>query len=278
MMTLWKRQILAIMRIDLAKTFFAKRGLWIYFLAIAPAIPMALHSIFERHERSDFGDDVQVFAGIFQFFYLRIAIFFGCVGIFMNLFRGEMVDKSLHYYLLGPVRREVLVVGKFLSGLVAAITIFCLAVVVQWVSMFGHQSSELMQSYMFQGPGASHLVSYLVAAALACIGYGSIFLAAGVLFRNPLIPAAVILVWEAANGILPALLKKISIIYWLKSICPISIPAPRNNGNSVFNLLIFDIAPASPNVAILNLLLLTAFVIVCAALRAGRIEITYGTE
>ena len=65
-----------------------------------------------------------MFAGIFQFFYLRIAIFFGCVGIFVNLFRGEMLDKSLHYYLLAPIRREVLLAGKFVSGLVAAITIF----------------------------------------------------------------------------------------------------------------------------------------------------------
>jgi ABC-type transport system involved in multi-copper enzyme maturation permease subunit len=277
-MNVWNRQILAIMRIDLAKTFFAKRGLWIYLLALAPAVPMFLHGFFARPDQPDFGEDVQVFAGIFQFFYLRIAIFFGCVGIFMNLFRGEMVDKSLHYYLLAPVRREVLVIGKFLSGLVASITIFCSAVLVQWCCMFWHQGVGFMQSYMFGGPGSSHLVSYVVAAALACIGYGSVFLAAGVLFRNPLIPAAAILVWEGANGILPALLKKISVIYWLKSICPITLPAPRNNGKSIFTLLIFDIDPAPASVAMLNLLLLAAFVVVWAAMRARRIEIAYGTE
>ena len=32
----------------------------------------------------------------------------------MNLFRGEIVDRSLHYYFLSAVRREVLVVGKYL--------------------------------------------------------------------------------------------------------------------------------------------------------------------
>jgi len=279
MTTLWTRQILAILRIDLAKTFFARRGLWIYLLALAPAVPMLGHGLFEgSRSEGDFGQDVQILAGIFQFFYLRIAIFFGCVGIFMNLFRGEMVDKSLHYYLLGPVRREVLVIGKFLSGLVASVCIFCGGMLVQWASMFWHQPTELMRSYMFSGPGSSHLASYLVAAALGCIGYGSVFLAAGVLFRNPLIPAAVILVWEGINGILPALLKKISVIYWLKSICPISIPAPRNNGNGILNLLVFDIDPAPPNVAMLNLLLLAGFVVVWAAIRARRIEITYGTE
>jgi hypothetical protein len=278
MTALWKRQILAIMRIELTKTFFAKRGLWIYLLALCPAVPMVGHWLFAHGRTDQLGDDVQIFAGIFQFFYLRIAIFFGCVGIFMNLFRGEMVDKSLHYYLLAPVRREVLLTGKFLSGLVAAIAIFCGSVVVQWVAMFIHHPAGLLNSYMFGGPGMSHLLSYLVATALACVGYGSVFLAAGVLFRNPLIPAAVILVWEGANGILPALLKKLSVIYWLKSVCPISIPAPRNNGNGIMNLLVFDIDPAPPNIAIVNLLLLAGFVVVWAAMRARKIEITYGTE
>lgn len=105
---LWLRQIIAIMRIDLRKTFFAKRGLWIYLLAFSPEIPMFFH----HPNNSELGQDVQIYAGIFQFFYLRVAIFFGCVGIFSNLFRGEMMDKSLHYYLLAPVRREVLVAGN----------------------------------------------------------------------------------------------------------------------------------------------------------------------
>jgi hypothetical protein len=275
-MTIWKRQILAIMRIDLAKTFLAKRGLWIYLLAFAPVVPMLGHWMF-GHRDHPLGEDVQIFAGIFQFFFLRIAIFFGCVGIFMNLFRGEMLDKSLHYYLLAPVRREVLVAGKFLSGLVAAISIFCVSVVVQWFAMFAHYSPELMSSYMFSGHGLSNLISYVLAAALACIGYGSVFLWAGVRYKNPLIPAAAILVWESMNGILPALLKKFSLIYWLKSICPVSIPAPKGN-NSILALLVFDIDPAPASMAIVNLLLLAAFVLVWAASRARRVEIGYGTE
>jgi ABC-type transport system involved in cytochrome c biogenesis permease component len=275
-MTMWRRQILAIMRIDLAKTFLAKRGLWIYFLALAPVIPMVGHWL--KNDNHPLGEDVQIFAGIFQFYYLRIAIFFGCVGIFMNLFRGEMLDKSLHYYLLAPVRREVLVAGKFLSGLTAAIVIFCSAVVIQWIAVFMHFPPELLRSFMFAGPGMSHLISYVAAAALACIGYGSVFLWAGVRYRNPLVPAAIILVWESINGILPALLKKVSIIYWLKSLCPVSIPAPKSNGNGPWDLLVFDIDPAPAAIATVNLLLLAAFVLVWAAMRARKIEIGYGAD
>jgi len=285
--TLWFRQIVAIMRIDLRKTFFAKRGLWIYLLAFAPEVPMIGHWLFSHRSGGGYngdtlGQDVQIFAGIFQFFYLRIAIFFGCVGIFANLFRGEMMDKSLHYYLLAPVRREVLVVGKFLSGLTAAIVIFGGSALLQFPAMFWHHGRELMSAYMLHGPGMSHLISYFLAAVLACIGYGSLFLAAGVLFRNPLIPAAGLLVWESINGFLPALLKKISIIYWLQSICPIPMPAQQMHGgrgaNSIMELLVIDIDPAPAHLAVINLLLIAGFVIVWAAMRARRMEIAYGTD
>jgi ABC-type transport system involved in multi-copper enzyme maturation permease subunit len=278
-MNLWRHQIPAIIRIDLAKTFFAKRGLWIYLLALAPVLPMVGHWAFGRGRGNDtLGDDVQAFAGIFQFFYLRIAIFFGCVGIFMNLFRGEMLDKSLHYYLLAPVRRDVLLAGKFLSGVSAALVIFCGSVVIQWYGMFIHHGAGILNSYMFQGPGFSHLISYLLAAALACIGYGSIFLWAGIRYKNPLIPAAIILVWESLNGILPAFLKKISVIYWLKSLCPISIPTPAGGRNGILSLLVFDIDPAPAVVAVANLLLLAAFVLTAAALRAKHAEIGYAAD
>src|SRR5258708_26857513 len=102
-MNLWIAQILAVIRLELKKTFFAKRGLWIYILAFLPVLLFTAHAL--NHRQVDFGGDTNVFATVFQFFYLRLAIFFGCVGIFMNLIRGEMLDRSLHYYLLSPTPR-----------------------------------------------------------------------------------------------------------------------------------------------------------------------------
>jgi len=37
------------------------------------------------HSLLNFEEDRSIFAGVFQHFYLRLAIFFGCLGIFMNL-------------------------------------------------------------------------------------------------------------------------------------------------------------------------------------------------
>src|SRR4051812_15527021 len=44
-------QIRAIVRIEMRKTFFAKRGLWIYLLALAPVALFLTHSLIEidRH-------------------------------------------------------------------------------------------------------------------------------------------------------------------------------------------------------------------------------------
>jgi len=63
------------------------------------------------------------------------------------------------------------------------------------------------------GPGLSQLGSYVLVTALACIGYGAVFLMCGILFRNPMIAAAVVWVWENLNPFLPTLLKKISVIF-----------------------------------------------------------------
>ncbi len=40
----WRAQILAVMRLELGKTFFARRGFWVYLLAFAPVLLFAAHS------------------------------------------------------------------------------------------------------------------------------------------------------------------------------------------------------------------------------------------
>ena len=87
-------------------------------------------------------------------------MFFGCVGIFTNLFRGEMLDKSLHFYLLTPVRREILLAGKYLAGLLATVVIFTASVALQWEAMLW-QFPARRRGRLFcrAGGGASSAVS-----------------------------------------------------------------------------------------------------------------------
>ena len=93
-----------------------------------PVVITALHWLFEMGRAvgptTAWAKTASIFAAMFQFFFLRGAIFFGCMGIFSNLFRGEMLEKTLHYYFLTPLRREVLVAGKYLAGLAMALVLF----------------------------------------------------------------------------------------------------------------------------------------------------------
>jgi ABC-type transport system involved in multi-copper enzyme maturation permease subunit len=276
-MNLWFAQILAVIRLEWKKTFFARRGFWIYILALMPLALFTIHTIFDitRHHSSDFGESTNIFATVFQFFYLRLAIFFGCVGIFMNLIRGEMLDRSLHFYFLAPIRREVLMAGKFLAGLFAAAVIFGTSTILQLVAVYADFDPPTIQEFVYRGDGLHHLFAYLGVTVLACVGYGSVFLAAGVLMRNPIIPAAIMLVWESINSFLPAFLQKFSIIYYLKSLCPVEVPPQVP---PPFALLAVNPDPASPLVAIPSLILLSALVVLWSGYKIRRLEISYSTD
>ena len=351
MMRHWWLQILAIIRLEMRKTFFARRGLWVYLLAAAPvliwaghafdaarnresmastrSVPTAalesietgmtvdqviaklgeperrgsyrtrrqdvevlnysdgdaryvfsfrdgeLHGI-SRREVCSLSEDSVIFASVFQFFFLRLAIFFGCVGIFMNLFRGEMIDKSLHFYLLAPMRREVLLVGKYLAGLLATVVIFTGSTALQLVIFVMHFPPAVRAEYL-NGQGWSHIAAYLGVTALACLGYGSVFLAAGLLFRNPILPAAGVLLWESINPFLPAALKKISVIFYLQSLCPVVAP-PGRDLSPVMALLISNAEPTPAALAVAGLILVTVVVLTVASRKARRLEINYGAD
>ena len=228
------------------------------------------------HRVLDFEEDRAIFAGIFQYFYLRLAIFFGCLGIFMYLFRGEMSNRTLHFWFLAPARREVLLVGKYAAGLIAASVIFGGGALLTFAAMIWPHDPVEVQAY-WNGGGISHAFWYGAAAVLGCVGYGSVFLAVGLYVRNPIVPATVLLAWEGINGILPHALQKISILHYLQSLCP--VPAPmENDAPTLIRLLAAPAAPASRPVAILGLLLLTAFVLWIASRAVRRMEISYGTE
>ena len=251
----------------------------VYFDGRREARLLFLDGKLERNQVNrllQFEEDRMVFAGIFQYFYLRLAIFFGCLGMFMYVFRGEMSNRTLHFWFLAPAPREVLLVGKYAAGLIAASVIFGGGALLMFAAMVWPHDAVEVQAYWNSG-GMRHVFWYAAAAVLGCVGYGSVFLAVGLYLRNPIIPAAVLLAWEAVNGILPHALQKMSILYYLQSLCP--VPAPMDDDAPLLiRLLAAPAAPASRPGAILGLLLLTAFVLWVASVAVRRMQISYGAE
>src|SRR3954454_16884795 len=80
---LWRSQALAIVWMELRKNFITKRGSWIYLLALLPPAIVWMHSIItmQRPQSAahDLGKDTSVLALLFQIFFLRPSVFFGCL-------------------------------------------------------------------------------------------------------------------------------------------------------------------------------------------------------
>lgn len=266
---LWRRQVAAILRLELKKSLLSKRAWWIYILTLGPVVITGMHSLLDRGSHHTIAEDYMIYAGIFEVYYLRLGIFFGCVGIFSNLFRAEVLERTLHYYFLSPVRREVLAVSKYAAGLIAAVLFFAGSAALSYLFIAAHWG-PVFQQYVFHGPGLAQLGRYTLTAALACVGYGSVFLLTGLLFRNPMIPAAVVMVWENLNPFLPSLLKKFSVIFYLKSLCPVEIPT---EGPLAVIAVVTEPAPAW--LAIPGLLIVSALVLSYAAVQARKLQVSY---
>lgn len=271
-MGLWSIQAGRLIHIEVRRNLFSRKASWIYFLAFAPTIILSIHAGVDSHFGPDIDGDTNVLARIFQLYYLRLAIFFGCLGIFSRLIRGEMIERSLHFFLLSPVRREVLLLAKFISGSISALVLFETAVIADFALLylpFGKPGWD----YILNGSGLGQLAAYLAVTALACLGYGSIFLLLSMMFRNPTPAAMLLLLWETINPVLPSLLQKLSVASYLRHLMPVAI-APEG----LFALLTVDTEPTAAWAATLGLLFLIVVVLVYSCYRMRTLEIRYTTE
>jgi ABC-type transport system involved in multi-copper enzyme maturation permease subunit len=263
------RQVLAVTRLEMTRGLSPLRTLWLLFLAFAPAFIIAAHALEDHNHRIE--EETLVLAGIVQFFYVRFGIFFGCLGIFVRLLRGEVAERTLHYPLLAPLRREVLVVGKFLAGALTAILVFGAGVLASSILMYGH--SDAGRDFALHGPGLAHVRAYLLVSTLACLGYGALFLALSLVFRNPIVPAVIALLWEGINGILPAWLKHLSVTFYLKPLFPVELPIEGISG-----LFTVVAEPTPAWLAVTGLVLFAAAVLAFACWRVRRLEISYSSD
>lgn len=263
----WKNQTLAIMRLELRKSFLGKRVILLLILALLPVFLLGMRALLASEvieDPSNLADATKEFSAIYQAFTLRVIVFLGCVWIFGNLIRREVLDRSLHYYFLSPVRRELLVVAKYLTGLLVAVVLFGSATLISYLLAYAPHTG--VSRFFFNGPGFAHLGSYLLVTALACMGYGAVFLALGFFFKSPAIPALAVFGWERILFLLPPLLKQVSVAHYLQSLCPV----PFDQGP----LAILADAP-SPWISIPGLFLVSAVLLVVSALRIKKMEISY---
>lgn len=265
---LWGRQTAAVMRLELRRSFLGRRAMGLYFLALIPVLTLGARALapLAMLPGDDLPRSTELFANVYQSLILRLVVFFGCAEIFGNLVRRELLDRSLHYYFLTPVRREVLAAGKYLTGLVVAAVLFGASTAVTFALAYQPHGGASVARFLLSGPGLGHLAAYLLVTLLGCLGYGAVFLTFGFFAKSPAIPAVAVFGWEAMNFLLPPFLKKVSVIHYLVSLCPV----PVSQGPLA---VLAD--PTSPWVAIPGLAVVTAALLAVSAWRIRRMEISY---
>ena len=93
------------------------------------------------------------------------------------------------------------------------------------------------------------------------------------LFKNPIVPGVVLMGWEAIAPVFPAWAQRLSVTFYLKHLCPVSLPL--NGPLAIFTIVA---EPVPPFVAVLGLLCLTMAILAISCFLIRRMEITYTVE
>ena len=140
-MRVWRRQVLAMLSLELRKTFLRFRAVPVVMVAFSPVLILALHAIsvrFDEERAMAATEMATLYGGIFQLFFIRFVVFFVCFAVFTYAVRGEIAERSLHFYLMAPLRRDVFLIGKFTAGLVAAASVVLASLALQLVLAFAN--------------------------------------------------------------------------------------------------------------------------------------------
>jgi hypothetical protein len=267
------RQTMAVMRLHARRTLWSRRGVGLYILCLLPVGILTLRwfilTVFGRQDSVSLGAVTSHFSQMFHLLILAMVVFFGAAAVFSNAVRREVLERTLHFYFLMPVRREVLMAGLYLGGVLAMGSVVATTTLVSFVLAYLPAGLGPFTQFLFQGPGLGHLASYLLLAVVGVAGYGAVFFTLGLFFRRPALPVIGIFGWELLIPFLPPLLKKISIAYYLGALAPVPVV------QDVFAVLA---EYPSPWAAVLGLMVVIAALLALAGWKARRLEILYGED
>src|SRR5215471_4958642 len=253
----WVGQLRAVAKVEWLRSLRGRRWIAPCVLAILPNVVMVL-PLLSGIDRGFGAEELRrlpiFYTQFFQTLWLRLIIFFSCVSVFSQLFRSEFLEKTLHHYYLVPIRREAVVVGKFLTMLLCTVLLFSIFTASTYFLFFWPSASG--RDFLLTALGISHMFSYIAIAALACAAYGALFLLIGLTFRNPMIPALFVLCWETFNYTMPSLFQHLSVILYLQSFMPVTL---------LGGPFAIAVEPPTPMMSAAILLIVSAMIIaVCA--------------
>jgi ABC-type transport system involved in multi-copper enzyme maturation permease subunit len=260
------------MRLEFKRVWRGRRFVSVLVLAIAPILILSLPALFLNTISSVRGGAPRYalpigYTEFFQVLWLHLAIFFSCASVFSQLFRSEVQEKTLHYYYMAPIRREMVVLAKYLAGLSLAATLFLSTSIATYYLYFS--TTPAGRGWAFGRVGTQHLGNYLFIVLLACIAYGALFMLIGLVFRNPMIPAVFVLLLESFGYVLPPFFQRMTIGLYLQRFEPLTV------AHGPFAIMI---EPPSALTSVGVLLVVSAALVWLSTVILRRTQITYSVD
>lgn len=273
--SLWRRQFMAIMWNTMARSLLSKRVMVTLVLISLPMLFITLLGVLPLDDGESVlrtvGNARYIFAIIYSTFILAAVLYLGNAIIFTQLIRGEILDSSIHFALLTPVRREILVLGRFTGGLLSTFLLFGGATLVSYLLLYLPLGMNRLTLDLSGGVALEQITAYLLMTFLACLGYGSVFMATGFIFRNPFIPVIGLAGWEFINFLMPPALKIISVVYYLKNLMPVSI----NEGPLPLAVVA---SPMPAYLSVLGIVVIAAVALTISVQYMRRMQVNYANE
>ncbi len=260
-------QLRAVFILEWRRFLRSRDGLGTILFSFAPLALISL-VVFIRRVPLPPGRVEHDFAVLFQNLILQVTLFLGCLSAFGGLIRGEQMGKTLHHLFLAPVRREVIVLGKYLAALSATSLLFGGLTALSYLVLLWGQGQGTLLPTLASG-ALTRLLTYMLIVFLACAGYGAIFLVLGQWAKNPIFPAILVWGWEHINFLLPEVLKRLGLIHYLLSLSPVSVPE---------GFLAVLGEPVPVWIAVPAPVVLAAVLVQLACWKAKKTEIDYGIE
>ena len=190
------------------------------------AIPVALSLIILFAVDAP-GNNHPFYQGFVRILYLHFIVFFVANLFGFAVSRQEMEDRTLHYLVMQPLSRWLLLTSRFVAYLVLAGATCVASLWLTYVLLIlpGAGVERFMRE-LFSGGRLMGLVKESAVMVLALGFYGAIATVMGSIFKSGLY-AALLIIWEAGVYYLPDTLKYFTGSHYFHSLLPEKLEAQR---------------------------------------------------
>jgi len=208
-------QVLAVMRLTNQQVFRNRRTVLFAALGLVPPALAVLLAALSRIPDTSFPTGWELFSLLMVIVYLHpmlllVTLFYGT-----HLINAEVEERTITYLLIRPVPRPLLVLGKYLTYLIAATLLLVPSMLLTWGIL---EASDGLGGFARHLPYVLWDVAVLFLGAMA---YGALFLLFGTALRRPIMLGLFFaVVWEVVVTYVPGKFGKFTILHYLLSLFP----------------------------------------------------------